>query len=55
MNAALGSKKQVSASLVNFAAVADVMEMDEAEFRIKFVDYAIIIHAEFEFHPALQS
>ena len=31
------------------------MEMDEAEFRIKFVEYAIIIHTEFEFHPALQS
>ena len=47
--------KQISIPLVNFTSVADVMKKDATEPHVKFVNYAIITHAQFAFRPALQS
>jgi len=42
-------------ALVNFAAVADVVEIYASEFCVKFIEDAVITHAQFEFLTALQS
>ena len=40
--------------LVNFTAVADVMQINPAEFQIEFVEHTVVANAEFEFRPPLQ-
>lgn len=43
-----------STLFVNFAPVADVMQIDPAKFYVKLVKHAVIANAEFEFRTALQ-
>ena len=44
-----------SASLVNLAAVADVVEINPSQLHIEFIKHAVIAHAQLEFSTALQS
>lgn len=43
-----------SASLVYFAAITDVVEINAAKFQIKFIKHAVVTNAKFEFRAALQ-
>jgi hypothetical protein len=43
-----------SASFVNLAPVADVVEINAAKLHIEFVKHAVVAGAEFEFRTALQ-
>ena len=45
----------LSASLVNLAAVADIVEINPSKLHIEFVKHPVIAHAQFEFRSALQS
>ena len=44
-----------SASFVNLAAVADVVEINPSKFHIKFVKHPVVANAQFEFRTALKS
>ncbi len=44
-----------SASVVDVAAVADVVEIDASEFHVKFVKHAVIADAQFELGAALKT
>ena len=43
-----------SASFVNLAAVADIVEINAAKVHVEFVKYPVVADAEFEFRTALQ-
>ena len=44
-----------SGPLIDFAAVADVMEMNAAQLYIKLVEHPVVADAQFEFRAALQT
>ena len=44
-----------SALLVDFTAVADVMEINAAKLRVELIKHPVIADAQFEFRTALQS
>ena len=47
--------KQTSAPLVDFAAVADIMEINATLLHIELVEHTVIADAQFEFRAALQA